>query len=167
MGDTVAVDAMAVALQDPFNNYHMGVTAENIADNWSINREDQDALAVESHRRAAHAIGSGYFEEQILPVEIKSRKGSTLFDRDEHVREDVTVEQLAKLRTVFKEDGSVTAGTAPGAATLASPCASAAGRASRQSSKGRISTLPGLTSRRHPVRFVVRYGYRWFGDCIW
>ncbi len=114
MGDTVAVDAMAEALQDPFHNYHMGVTAENVADKWNISREDQDRLAVESHRRAANAIGSGFFAEQILPVEIKSRKGSTMFDKDEHVREDVSIEQLSKLRTVFKEGGSVTAGNASG-----------------------------------------------------
>ena len=114
MGDSVAVDAMTEALQDPFRKYHMGVTAENIAQKWSISRRDQDALALESHRRGANAIRSGRFTDQILPVEVKSRKGVTKFDKDEHVREDVSEEQLAGLRTIFKEDGSVTAGNASG-----------------------------------------------------
>jgi acetyl-CoA C-acetyltransferase len=94
---------------------HMGITAENIAAQWKIGREAQDEFAVESHRRALNAIDKGYFKDQILPVELKTRKGTTLFDKDEHPRADVTLEGLAKLRAVFKkEGGSVTAGNASG-----------------------------------------------------
>ena len=114
MGDTQVVDAMVGALTDPFKSCHMGVTAENVAKKWGISREDQDALAVESHHRAAKAIENGYFKEQILPIEIKSRKGTTIFDTDEHVRADATVEGMAKLRTVFDKEGTVTAGNASG-----------------------------------------------------
>ncbi|MDJ0956661.1 MAG: acetyl-CoA C-acyltransferase family protein [Arenicellales bacterium] len=114
MGDTVAVDAMVAALNDPFNSYHMGVTAENIAEKWEIGRQTQDELALESHRRATNAINSGYFSEQIYPIEIKSKKQTIIFDKDEHVREDISMDQLGKLRTVFKNDGSVTAGNASG-----------------------------------------------------
>lgn len=114
MGDSTAVDALVAALNDPFHCYHMGVTAENIAEKWAITREQQDELALESHRRATHAANSGYFDEQIHAIEVKSKKSTTLFARDEHVREDINLEQLAKLRTVFKEDGSVTAGNASG-----------------------------------------------------
>ncbi len=108
------VDAMVGALTDPFDDCHMGMTAENIAEKWQITREDQDALAVESHKRAANAIDKGYFKEQIVPVEIKSRKGTQVFDTDEHVRRDATLEGMAKLRPVFAKDGSVTAGNASG-----------------------------------------------------
>lgn len=114
MGDAQVVDAMVGALTDPFKSCHMGITAENVAKKWGISREHQDALAVESHHRAAKAIEKGYFKEQILPVEIKSRKGTTIFDTDEHVRGDVTVEGMAKLRTVFDKEGTVTAGNASG-----------------------------------------------------
>ena len=114
MGDSVAVDAMTEALQDPFNNYHMGVTAENVAGKWQINREDQDALAMESHQRAARAIADGRFTEQILGVEVVSKKSRDMFDTDEHVRESVSLEQLSGLKPVFKKDGSVTAGNASG-----------------------------------------------------
>lgn len=114
MGDIVMMDAMLGALQDPFENIHMGVTAENIAAQCSISREDQDATAVESHRRAAAAIAAGYFKEQIVPVEVKTRKGVTIFDTDEHVRADATLESMASLRPVFKKDGTVTAGNASG-----------------------------------------------------
>jgi acetyl-CoA C-acetyltransferase len=114
MGDAKVVDAMVSALHDPFHSCHMGVTAENIAGKWNITREDQDRLAVESHKRAARAIANGYFKEQILPVEITSRKGTTIFDTDEHVRSDVDVESLSKLRPVFQKDGTVTAGNASG-----------------------------------------------------
>jgi len=114
MGDAAAVDAMVAALHDPFDNCHMGVTAENVAEKWGISREDQDAAAVESHRRAARAISQGLFTEQILPVEIKSRRGTTVFDTDEHVRGDVDADSMAGLRTVFKKDGTVTAGNASG-----------------------------------------------------
>ena len=114
MGDSQMVDAMVGALTDPFQSCHMGVTAENVADKWGISREDQDRLAVDSHQRAAKATQAGYFKDQILPVELKSRKGTTLFEHDEHIRGDVTVEDMARLRTVFKKDGSVTAGNASG-----------------------------------------------------
>ncbi len=114
MADGGVIDMMVGALTDPFDTVHMGITAENIADRWKISREDQDAFAVESHRRAIHAIEQGRFKAQIVPVEIKGRKGTVLVDRDEHPRADVTLEGLAKLRAAFKKDGSVTAGNASG-----------------------------------------------------
>ena len=114
MNDGGVVDMMVGALTDPFDTTHMGITAENIADKWKITREQQDEFAVESHRRAINAIEKGYFKDQILPIELKTRKGTTLFDRDEHARADATLESMAKLRAVFKKDGSVTAGNASG-----------------------------------------------------
>ncbi len=114
MNDSGVVDMMVGALTDPFDTVHMGITAENIAEKWKITREQQDEFAVESHRRALNAIDKGYFKDQILPIELKSRKGVTLFERDEHARADVSLESLAKLRAVFKKDGSVTAGNASG-----------------------------------------------------
>ena len=114
MGDQVMMDAMLGALHDPFENIHMGVTAENVADRLSISREEQDALAVESHKRAAAATAAGYFREQIVPVEVKTRKGVTVFDTDEHFRADASVEAMAALRPVFRKDGTVTAGNASG-----------------------------------------------------
>jgi acetyl-CoA C-acetyltransferase len=92
----------------------MGITAENIASQWKITREQQDEFAVESHRRAINAIEKGYFKDQILPIELKTRKGPVSFDRDEHPRADASVEGMAKLRAVFKKEGSVTAGNASG-----------------------------------------------------
>ena len=114
MGDGGYVDMMVGALTDPFETVHMGITAENIATQWKITREAQDAFAVESHRRAVHAIAQGYFKDQILPVQLKTRKGITLFDTDEHPRADASLEGMAKLRAAFKKDGSVTAGNASG-----------------------------------------------------
>ena len=115
MNDGGVVDMMVGALTDPFDTVHMGITAENIAAQWKITREQQDAFSVESHRRAINAIDKGYFKDQILPIELKTRKGVTLFERDEHARADVTLESMAKLRAVFKkEGGSVTAGNASG-----------------------------------------------------
>ncbi len=114
MNDGGVVDMMVGALTDPFDAVHMGITAENIAEKWKITRAQQDAFAVESHRRAVNAIDKGYFKDQILPIELKTRKGVTLFDRDEHARADTTLEGMAKLRAVFKKDGSVTAGNASG-----------------------------------------------------
>ncbi len=108
------IDAMVGALTDPFDDCHMGITAENIAEKWGISREDQDALAVESHRRAVAATDAGYFKGQILPVELKSRKGTVVFDTDEHMRRDASLEGMAKLRPVFRKDGSVTPGNASG-----------------------------------------------------
>ncbi|CAM3793031.1 beta-ketothiolase BktB [Bordetella tumulicola] len=115
MGDAKMLDMMTGALSDPFAGIHMGVTAENVAAKFGISREDQDALAAESHRRAAAAIDAGYFRDQIVPIVQKTRKGDVVFDTDEHVRRDVTVENLAGLKTVFqKENGTVTAGNASG-----------------------------------------------------
>jgi acetyl-CoA C-acetyltransferase len=115
MGDFKAIDMMVGALHDPFDVVHMGVTAENVAAKWGITREEQDALAVESHRRAAAATKNGHFKSQILPIEIKSRKGPVVFDTDEHFREGTTLQDMAKLKTVFKkEGGTVTAGNASG-----------------------------------------------------
>ncbi len=114
MGPSEAIDMMVGALTDPFDAIHMGVTAENVAAQYGISREQQDAFAVESQRRAAHAIADGRFKAQIVPVELKSKKGPVQFDTDEHVRGDTTPEAVAKLRTVFKKDGTVTAGNASG-----------------------------------------------------
>jgi acetyl-CoA C-acetyltransferase len=115
MGDGKIIDMMVAALHDPFNQIHMGVTAENVAAKWGITRQTQDELAVESHRRAAAATKAGYFKSQILPVTIKGRKGDTVFDADEHFRDGVTMDDMAKLKPVFvKENGTVTAGNASG-----------------------------------------------------
>ncbi|KAF1038998.1 MAG: Beta-ketothiolase BktB [Burkholderia lata] len=117
MGDMRAVDMMVGALNDPFQTIHMGVTAENVAAKYGISRDAQDALALESHRRASHAAKAGYFKDQILPVElIGSKKGTpVVFDHDEHVRHDASLEDFSKLRPVFvKENGTVTAGNASG-----------------------------------------------------
>jgi len=114
MGDMQAIDYMLGALHDPFQNFHMGITAENIAERLGISREAQDALALQSQQRAARAIAEGRFAEQIVPVEVKSRKGVQLFEVDEHVRGETSLEQLAGMRTVFKQGGTVTAGNASG-----------------------------------------------------
>ena len=115
MGDIKALDMMVGALHDPFDVIHMGVTAENVADKWGITRADQDALAAESHRRAALATKEGRFKSQIIPVEVKGKKGPAMFDTDEHFREGTTAEDLGKLKPVFrKENGTVTAGNASG-----------------------------------------------------
>ena len=91
MADSNVVDMMVGALTDPFDTVHMGITAENIADKWKITRDQQDEFAVESHRRAINAIEKGYFKDQILPIELKTRKGTTLFERDEHARADAAL----------------------------------------------------------------------------
>ena len=115
MGDTKMLDLMVAVLTDPFGVGHMGVTAENLVEKWKLTREEQDALAVESHRRAAHAIKEGRFKSQIVPITIKSRKGEVVFDTDEHCKPDTTMETLGKMKAVFKkEGGSVTAGNASG-----------------------------------------------------
>lgn len=114
MNDGATVDMMVGALTDPFDNVHMGVTAENIAAKWNIGRDEQDAFAVESHRRALRAIKNGFFKEQILPVEIINRKEKTIFDTDEHPRENANMENLTQLRPVFQKEGTVTAGNASG-----------------------------------------------------
>src|SRR5579871_4672889 len=112
MNDTTMTDVMVGALSDPFDDVHMGVTAENVAKKYQISREDQDALAAESHRRAASAIDHGYFKAQIVPVEVRAKKDVVPFEVDETVRRDSTAEKLAKLRPVFDPAGTVTAGNA-------------------------------------------------------
>ena len=114
MGDTSMTDMMVAALTDPFGVGHMGITAENLADKWDISREDQDAFAAESHARATKAIEAGYFKDQIVPIELKSRKGTIVFDTDEHVKAGTTADSLSGMRPAFKKDGSVTAGNASG-----------------------------------------------------
>jgi acetyl-CoA C-acetyltransferase len=114
MQDGVVVDAMIGALTDPFDDCHMGVTAENVAHDFGVSREDQDALAAESHHRAAAATEAGYFKEQMTPVEVKGKKGTVTVDTDEHIRPDVTMDGLAKLKPQFTKDGTVTAGNASG-----------------------------------------------------
>ncbi|KVX19685.1 acetyl-CoA acetyltransferase [Burkholderia ubonensis] len=115
MGDGKLVDMMLGALHDPFQTIHMGVTAENVARKYGITRDDQDALALESHRRAARAIAEGRFKDQILPIAIRTRKGEVQFDTDEHVRNDASADDFTKLKPVFqKENGTVTAGNASG-----------------------------------------------------
>ncbi|WP_210396192.1 acetyl-CoA C-acyltransferase family protein [Motiliproteus sediminis] len=114
MGDTGMIDAMVSVLTDPFGVGHMGITAENLAEKWGLSREEQDAFAVESQRRAAVAIEEGRFKSQIVPITLKSRKGETIFDTDEHGKPGTTMESLAKMRPAFKKDGTVTAGNASG-----------------------------------------------------
>ena len=115
MGDMRFVDMMLGALHDPFESFHMGVTAENVARKHGITREAQDALALESHRRASRALREGYFKEQVLPIPISSKKGEVIFDADEHVRHELSLEDLARLKPVYhKEGGTVTAGSASG-----------------------------------------------------
>ena len=115
MGDVKLIDMMMGALHDPFQNIHMGVTAENIATKWGITREDQDKLAVESHNRAERATAAGYFKSQIMPVMLKSKKGDVAYELDEHFRPGATLADMAKLKPVFaKENGTVTAGNASG-----------------------------------------------------
>jgi acetyl-CoA C-acetyltransferase len=114
MQDGVTIDAMVGALTDPFGSCHMGVTAENVAAEFRISREDQDALAVESHRRAAAAAQAGYFADQITPVQAPARKGTVEVAVDEHIRPDATADGMARLRPAFADDGTVTAGNASG-----------------------------------------------------
>jgi acetyl-CoA C-acetyltransferase len=115
MGDSMLLDYTVGVLHDPFGRIHMGVTAENVAARHGITREMQDALALSSQQRAVAAISAGRFKEQIVPVELPSRKGPTVFDTDEHPRADTTLETLAKMKPAFrKEGGSVTAGNASG-----------------------------------------------------
>ena len=114
MGDAAVVDAMTGALHDPFGHGHMGVTAENIAAKYGFTREQQDQFAVQSHAKASRAIDSGYFKSQIAPIELKTRKGVEPFTADEHVRKGARMEDLGKLKAVFKKDGTVTAGNASG-----------------------------------------------------
>ena len=114
MGDGKMVDPMMGALTCPIGDTHMGITAENLADKYSLSREQQDELAAESHRRAQRAIEENRFDGQILPIELKTRKGVTVFERDEHIRFDCNAESMSGLRPAFKKDGTVTAGNASG-----------------------------------------------------
>ncbi|MCI4661205.1 MAG: beta-ketothiolase BktB [Neomegalonema sp.] len=114
MGDASAIDMMVGALTDPFGHGHMGVTAENIAKNKGIDRDAQDQFALESHQRAVRAIDAGYMKEQIVPISVRHGRSEMIFDTDEHVRRDVTIEGLQKLRAAFQKDGTVTAGNASG-----------------------------------------------------
>jgi acetyl-CoA C-acetyltransferase len=114
MGDAPVVDAMSAALHDPFGHGHMGVTAENIAAKYGFTREQQDEFAVASHKKAANAMDQGFFKSQIIPIEIKTKKGVEQFVTDEHVRKEVSAADMGKLKTVFKKDGTVTAGNASG-----------------------------------------------------
>src|SRR5216684_3288869 len=114
MGDGKMLDVMVGALSDPFDDCHMGITAENVAEKWGITRQAQDELALQSHQRAAAAHAAGYFKEQILPIESKVKGQMVVFDTDENFKADTTLEKLAKLRPAFKGDGSVTAGNSSG-----------------------------------------------------
>ena len=114
MGDTKAIDSMVAILTDPFGVGHMGITAENLATKHGITREEQDAFALESQRRATAAIADGRFKSQIVPIVKQTRKGEVVFDTDEHVKSNTTMESLAKMKPAFKKDGTVTAGNASG-----------------------------------------------------
>ena len=114
MGDAKAVDMMVAVLTDPFGVGHMGITAENLAVKWGISREEQDAFALESQRRAGVAIAEGRFKSQIVPIVQQTRKGDVVFDTDEHGKPNTTLEALAKMKPAFKKDGTVTAGNASG-----------------------------------------------------
>ena len=143
MGDTQMVDLMVGALHDPFHKIHMGITAENVAEQFGITRQMMDELAAESHRRAAAAIAAGYFKDQIVPVMIKSRKGEVAFDTDEHVKADTTAESLGKMRAAFKKDGLVTAGNASGINDAASAVVLAAGDAVKAQNLKPLARLVG------------------------
>ncbi|GGF52409.1 3-ketoacyl-CoA thiolase [Azorhizobium oxalatiphilum] len=114
MGDTQVVDMMIGVLNDPFGHGHMGVTAENVSERYGISRRQQDEAAVESHRRAAQAVAAGHFKAGIAPFELTTRKGTVVFDTDEHVRADANVDDMARLKAVFRKGGTVTAGNASG-----------------------------------------------------
>ena len=136
MGDTQAIDMMVAVLTDPFGVGHMGITAENLATKWGISREEQDAFAVESQRRAARAIAEGRFASQIVPIVQTTRKGEVVFATDEHVKSGTTLEALARMKPAFRKDGTVTAGNASGindaAAFLVLAAAGVAARAGLQ-----------------------------------
>jgi acetyl-CoA C-acetyltransferase len=132
LGNAELLDYTLGILQDPFERVHMGITAENVALRYEISRQDQDELAVKSQQRAAHAILEGRFKSQIHPFEIKTRKGVTVFDTDEHVRGDTTMAALAKLKPAFKEGGVVTAGNSSGVNDGAAAIVLASGEAVRK-----------------------------------
>jgi acetyl-CoA C-acetyltransferase len=114
MGDATMIDATVGSLTDPFNSIHMGLTAENLADSHAISREDQDEFAYTSHKRAATATEAGKFRDEVVPVPVKSKRETIEFTRDEHIRGDISIEALAKLKPAFRDDGTVTAGNAAG-----------------------------------------------------
>jgi acetyl-CoA C-acetyltransferase len=114
MGNATLIDGLTAGLTDSMHNIHMGVTAENVAERHCISREDMDALSVTSHQRASRAIAEGRFKEQIVPVEVKSRKGTVIFDTDEHPKADTSMEVLAGMKPAFKKDGMVTAANSSG-----------------------------------------------------
>jgi len=143
LGNLEAIDYMLGVLHDPIHRIHMGVTAENIAERYAISREMQDKLAVQSHQRAATAIANGHFLNQIVPVEISSRKGTEHFEVDEHVREGTTVEQLAKMKPAFKNEGTVTAGNASGLNDGASALVLATGNAIQSNNLRPLARLVG------------------------
>ena len=145
MGDTGASDMMLGALSCPFGTGHMGVTAENVAADYGISREDQDAFALESQRRAAAAIEAGHFKDQIVPVEIKSKRATVEFDTDEHPKA-TTIEALSGLRAVFQKDGSVTAGNASGIND---------GAAAVVLAREEAATAAGLTPRARIIGYAV------------
>jgi len=143
MGDAQMLDVMVGALHDPFHKIHMGITAENVAEQFGISRSMMDELSAESHRRAAAAIASGRFKEQIVAVIIKTRKGDITFDTDEHVKADTTVESLAKMKPAFKKDGSVTAGNASGVNDGAGAVVLASGEAVKANNLKPLARLVG------------------------
>ncbi|MFN3880222.1 MAG: acetyl-CoA C-acyltransferase family protein [Nitrincola lacisaponensis] len=145
MGDAQVLDSMVGALTCPMENVHMGVTAENIAEKWQISREDQDMLAMQSHLRAQQAIEEGRFKSQILPVAVKTRQGEQLFDTDEHLRYNCTLDDMAKLRPVFRKDGSVTAGNASGLNDAAAAVVLVSGELLESSGAKPMARLVGYT----------------------
>lgn len=114
MNNASVVDAMVGAITDPFEEVHMAITAENVARKWNVSREDQDKLALEGHRRASFAVKNCLFKEQIVPIEVKSRQGTVVVEKDEQPRTDVTLEGLAALKPAFDKNGTITAGNASG-----------------------------------------------------
>lgn len=146
MRNSPAIDMMVGALTDPFDQVHMGNTAENIAAKWNIGREKQDEFAMESHRRASQAIRSGYFTSQILPIEIPSRGKVVVFDTDEHPRDAIDSEKLSNLPSIFQENGTVTAGNA----------------SSINDGAAAVVLCDAATAEKdhlHPIARLVAYGY--------
>jgi acetyl-CoA C-acetyltransferase len=141
MGDMQAIDYMLGVLHDPKHEIHMGVTAENVAARYGVSREQQDALALESYQRAAHAVAQGRFCEQIVPVELKKRKGPQLFQVEEYVQADVDMAQLAQMRPAFRKDGSVTAGNSSGLNDGASALLLASGEAVKRDNLAPLARL--------------------------
>jgi len=146
MGDAVMIDGLTGALTDPFNRYHMGMTAENVAERYGIDRAMQDDAAFESHRRASAADREGRFVDQILPIEVKTKGKPVAFARDEHIRHDAVRADFDRLKPVFKADGTVTAGNASGVNDGAAALVLASGEAVKRS---------GLT----PMARIVAWGH--------